>query len=266
MKKIFIDIGHGDPKKNGGASYKGRTEAADVIRLSHRVGDLLKEQGVDVRFSRADNEDPDLSVRCRNANEWSADYFVSVHRNACSPNVARGVEAYVYHNCNTSGNTYKYAKSIVDNLCRDCNFINRGTKLGYTGNPKADYQVNRETKMDSCLLEVGFVDSDTDNNIFDTRFETMALSIAKSLCAIVGITYMPKSENKQETAKTTVKNEYEVCVGGAVSKVVAEIIADRLRKAGEDCVYIRKIGDVNLDGKVSVEDAREILRKATGLE
>lgn len=255
MAKVFIDIGHGSPSKNGGATYGKRTESADVIRLSHRVGELLKSQGIEVRYSRTDDADPDLVDRCRDANKWEADYFVSIHRNAFKPNSAKGVEAYIYSKATKGGDAYNKAKKLVDALV-SVGFTDRSVKIGYPGNANGDYTVNKYSEMTSCLLEVGFVDSDADNKIFDEKFNEMALALAKALCSIVGKTYTePKPEPTEQN--------FIVVVGGAMDKQHAEWVAERLRKNGETA-YITLIGDIDGDGRVTTADAREILNKAVG--
>lgn len=225
--KIYLDIGHGAPSKNPGATYKGRTESADVIKLSRKVGELLAAQGIEVKYSRTESEDPSLSARCKDANSWGANYFVSVHRNAYQPNKAKGFEAWIFSKAATNGDAYNKAKKIVDAVCTACGFVNRGVKKGapsYT-----DYAVNRDTNMTSVLIECGFVDSDADNAIFDGKFTEMATAIAKALCEIVGVTY--KVDDKK----------YEVIVGGTMDKQHCEWVAERLRGKGETSVYIREV-------------------------
>ncbi len=217
MKKIFIDPGHGG--FSIGASYKGRKEQDDCLRLALAVRSILEsQQGVEVRLSREDNSNPSIERRCAAANLWEADYFCSIHRNAVAPNVADGVEAWVYSKVLTDGETYNMAKNITDFIAEAVPFTDRGVKKGapsYT-----DFGVNRLTAMSSCLLETGFIDSDKDNALFDGYFADIALAIARALMKNVGLEYTPP-----------------------VIK-----------------------GDVDMDGKVTSEDARMILRAAVGLE
>ncbi len=50
---IALDAGHGgsDP----GAVYNGRNEKDDNLRLALAVGDILKNKGVDVVYTRTDD-------------------------------------------------------------------------------------------------------------------------------------------------------------------------------------------------------------------
>lgn len=207
-KKIYIDAGHGGDSI--GATYKGRKEQDDCLRLALAVGKLVAAQGVTVKYSRTTDVNPDLTGRCNEANNWGADYFISIHRNAFKANQAQGVEAYVYSKCTVGGTTYNKAKVIVDDVCAATGFKNRGVKRGapsYT-----DFAVNRVTNMSSCLLECGFIDSDADNKIFDSKFDALAEAIAKGLCAAVGVTYKQPvvDDGKRYTLTISPLSKYNV--------------------------------------------------------
>lgn len=248
MKKIYLDPGHGGDSI--GASYKGRKEQDDCLRLTLAVkAILLTQKDVAVMLSREDDTDPDLEGRAREANAWGADYFCSIHRNAFKPNQANGVEAWCYSMVAVGGETYLMAAKLVDDLCAVTGFVNRGVKLGapsYT-----DYAVNRVTNMSSCLLEVGFIDNEEDNAIFDGFFADIALSIAKSLLANVGLEYIAP----------VIKGDVDG--DGEVTAADARII---LRAAvGLEEVPL-EVGDIDGDGKITAADAREALRDSVGLE
>lgn len=217
MKKVYIDAGHGGDSI--GATYKGRKEQNDCLRLALSVGKLVAAQGIEVKYSRTTDVNPDLTGRCNDANSWGADYFISIHRNAFQPEQANGVEAYVYSKCTVGGVTYNKAKVIVDDVCKATGFKNRGVKLGapsYT-----DFAVNRVTNMSSCLLECGFIDSTGDNKIFDRKFDAMAEAIAKGLCAAVGVTYKAVQPEKR----------YKIEVYGATAKTMP-LAVEALKRAG----------------------------------
>ena len=247
-KKIYIDAGHGGDSI--GASYRGRLEQDDVLKLALAIGKLLKTQpNVEVKYSRTTNINPDLTGRCKEANAWGADYFISIHRDACAPNVAQGATAYVYSKVETDGVTYNKAKDIVDRLCSAAGFRNRGVKKGAVS--YTDFAVNRVTNMSSVLLEVGFIDSDIDNKIFDEKFEDIALAIAKELCAAVGEKFVIPGDVNED---------------GKVDITDARLIlryAVGLETMNDN---IKAIADINGDGQVTVADAREVLRQAVGLE
>ena len=246
--KIFIDPGHGGTSI--GAAYKGRKEQDDCLRLSLAVRDiLLTQKDVEVMLSREDDSNPSITERCNMANRWGADYFCSVHRNAVGENIARGVEAWVYSKVETGGETFTKAENIVDGICEAVPFKNRGVKKGAPS--YADFGVNRLTKMSSCLLEVGFIDSVADNALFDGYFADMALSTAKALMKNVGLSYVPP----------IVKGDADG--DGKVTAADARLI---LRAAvGLEEVDLER-GDIDGDGKITSSDARSALRISVGEE
>lgn len=248
MKKIFIDPGHGG--NTIGACYKGRKEQDDTLRLAKAVRDiLLTQKGVEVMLSREDDIDVDLLQRCDLANDWGAYYFLSIHRNAFTPEGATGVEAWVYTEVETGGTTYSKAQNIVDNLCSVTGYRNRGVKKGAPD--YRDYAVNRYSEMHSCLLEVGFVDNTKDNTVFDSMFSEIALSIAKSLMENVGLTFVPP----------VIKGDVDG--DGKVTAFDARLI---LRAAvGLEEISL-KTADLDGDGEITSSDAREALNIVTGKE
>lgn len=246
--KIFIDPGHGG--NSVGATYKGRREQDDCLRLSLAVKSILETQdAVDVKLSREDNSNPSINERAAAANVWGADYFISIHRNAFSPNKAKGVEAWVYSRAKKGGPAFTKAENIVNKVCDKAGFLNRGVKSGAPS--YADFGVNRLTKMNSCLFEAGFIDSDTDNVLFDTAFSEMALGIAEGLLEAVGLEFVPP-----------------VVLGDADGdgKITAADARLILRAAvGLENIPLER-GDVDGDGKITAFDARAVLKEAVNGE
>ena len=77
---IVIDAGHGgtDP----GAVYNGRIEKDDNLNLALAVGNILREYGYNVVFTRTDDIYETPYRKAQEGNEANADYFVSIHRNS----------------------------------------------------------------------------------------------------------------------------------------------------------------------------------------
>lgn len=187
-KRIFIDAGHGG--KDPGAVNGNRKEKDDVLKLSNRIRALLIEQGVKVSAARTTDTYLTVNKRVERANASKADYFVSLHRNSFSSAGAKGAEVWVYSK--TSADTIKKAQRIQDELVK-VGFADRKVKKGapsYT-----DFGVNKNTVMPACLVEVGFISNEGDNALFDSKFDALAVGMAKALCANVGVTYKePKPE------------------------------------------------------------------------
>ena len=261
--KIFIDPGHGG--ESIGAAYKGRLEQDDCLRLSLEVRDLLLQQkNVEVKMSRITDVNPEIEDRCAEANAWGADYFLSIHRNAFKPNEATGVEVWIYSECAKGGETYKMAEKILNSVCSATGLKNRGVKLG--ASDYDDFGVNRLTKMHSCLLETGFIDNDSDNDIFDNKFNEMAEGIAKAVYEANGGKWSEISTKIEEKAPVEDCGYiYYIQAGAFKNRKKAEAEAKRISKlTGINC-FVGVKGDVDGDGKITSEDARQIMRGAVGL-
>lgn len=179
-KKIYIDAGHGGT--DCGAINGKRKEANDVLKMALKVADYLKSQNCEVRLSRSKNVAKSITQRCNDANNWGADYFLSIHRNAAGK-TATGNEIWVYSKANAS--TVTKAKNILNAVCKVDGLKNRGTHKG--ASRYTDYGVNRYTKMPAALLELGFISNTSDNKAFDKNFNAIALAIAKNLLKAVNV-------------------------------------------------------------------------------
>lgn len=244
--KIFIDPGHGG--SSVGAAYKGRKEQDDCLRLALKVKELLLTQkGVEVRLSRETDANPSISKRCSMANSWGANYFLSIHRNAAvKADSATGNEIWVVRKANEK--TQYKASVILDSLCKADGLKNRGVKLGA---PSYDnFGVNSGTKMASALLEVGFINNQKDNKVFDGQFDKIALAIAKGIM--------------EAHSKEFVLSE----------KLIGDLDGDG-KLTSDDAMLALKMAvglekkdmsaDMNSDKKITPDDAGEILKKASGL-
>lgn len=174
--KVCLDAGHGG--SDVGAEYNGRYEKDDNLRLTLAVGEILKDNGVNVIYTRKDDEFVELEDRAEFANKKHATYFVSIHRNSADAKVS-GVEIWIE---NTAA-VYEenMAKNILDKIDEVGYGENRGVKRGYQGNSSANYLVNSATEMPSCLVEMGFITTEEDNTLFDENFDAYAQAIAEGI-------------------------------------------------------------------------------------
>ena len=58
---------------------------------------------------------------------------------------------------------------------------NRGVRVGYITDSSKDYFINKNTKMTSCLVELGFISSDVDNELYDKNTDAYAKAIADAI-------------------------------------------------------------------------------------
>lgn len=183
MAKIAIDAGHGgsDP----GAVFEGRQEKDDNLRLALAVGEILRQNGEDVFFTRTEDVYQTPFQKAMAANESGADFLVSVHRNSSPvPNQYTGVESLVY---NKAGEKLEMAENINSQL-EEIGFRNIGVR------ERPGLVILRRSKMPAVLVEAGFINSEEDNRLFDEEFDRIAQGIAQGILDTVrnsSVTDMP---------------------------------------------------------------------------
>lgn len=170
MATVILDAGHGGA--DFGATYLGRMEKDDNLRLTLAVGDILQDAGVNVLYTRTEDIYESPAQKAMEGNASGADYFVSIHRNS-SPydNQYTGVESLVF-------NRYGAAARMAENINRQLElvgFVNHGV------NERTNLAVLRRTNMPAVLVEVGFINTDRDNILFDSRFQEIAQAIADGI-------------------------------------------------------------------------------------
>lgn len=183
-ERIVIDAGHNgltDP----GAVYNGRRESDDVLRLAQAVGDILMQNGYEVDYTRTGNINQSVIQKAQLANQTGADLFISLHRNMASyPGQYNGVQTLLY---DLSGLKQVMAENINQNL----------ENVGYNNinvEARPDLAVLRRTQMPALLVEVGFIDSTRDNQLFDTRFDQTAQAIADGIIDTLNAADMGEAE------------------------------------------------------------------------
>lgn len=210
VEKIIIDPGHGGA--NPGATHEGRRESDDALRLALAVGDILAQDGFDVVYTRTDDTTQSVGEKAAIANESGADLFISIHRNAAArDNLYNGVQTLIY---GPGGLREEVAQNIVDEL-EDVGFQNLGVDI------RPDLVVLNRTQMPAVLVEAGFIDSDKDNEIFDSRFQEMAEAIAAGI---------EDSIDHPEGGMTP--SGYTVQVGLFRNKIYADNLLLRLKRQG----------------------------------
>lgn len=170
MATVILDAGHGG--SDFGASYNGRNEKDDTLALTLAVGDLLAANGVNVLYTRTNDIYETPTAKALEGNASGADYFISIHRNSSPiPNQYTGIESLVYNRNSTAG---KIANKINENL-EAIGFANQGV------NERKNLAVLRRTTMPAVLVEAAFINNDSDNALFDQRFNDIAKAIADGI-------------------------------------------------------------------------------------
>ncbi|MBQ7035466.1 MAG: N-acetylmuramoyl-L-alanine amidase [Clostridia bacterium] len=159
--KIVIDAGHNPQTVNAGAEGFGYREQDITYAVSQELATLLRQNGnFEVRLTRNTPTEilgtsnlTSLQERVRVANEWPADYFISIHANASVNPAANGTEAYTFR---PFGEAFELAEEIVEGIVE-----RMGTRdLGVKANPSL--YVLRRTSMPAVLVELAFISNAED--------------------------------------------------------------------------------------------------------
>lgn len=176
---IVIDAGHGGSDAGATDPTETRFEKDDALRISLLIQRYLEQHDdVKVIMTRSDDTFVSLDRRCEIANEANADLFVALHRNLYDGE-AQGVEIWVNNHRPVIDTAL--AQNILEGLKGVGISNDRGVNYGYIGNPNVNYQVNRETNMPSCLVELGFMQDSDDNSLFDENCDAYAKAIADAI-------------------------------------------------------------------------------------
>ncbi|MBR5596667.1 MAG: N-acetylmuramoyl-L-alanine amidase [Lachnospiraceae bacterium] len=168
--RIIMDAGHGG--RDNGASYGDRIEKEDNLAMTLAVGKILEEMGFDVVYTREEDIYQAPFRKATIANEAGGDLFVSIHRNSSEiANQYQGVETLVY----SEGGFPQEVANNINNELEKVGYIN----LGIEERPRL--VVLNSTQMPAVLVEVGFINSDDDNQLFENKFEETANAIAEGI-------------------------------------------------------------------------------------
>ncbi len=174
MATIVLDAGHGgsDP----GAVYQDRLEKDDNLALTLAVGDALSESGIKVLYTRTTDMYDTPTEKALEANATGADYFISIHRNSSpSPNQFTGVETLVY----SEGGASNILATNINKELEKVGFTNLGVE------ERPNLAVLKRTTMPAILIELGFINTEADNLLFDQEFDAIVNAIVKGVLTTI---------------------------------------------------------------------------------
>lgn len=152
---VAIDPGHGG-KDPGAIGATGLVEKDVVLDVGLRMQDALQRQGVRTVMTREADVFVDLADRVPIALRAGATVFVSVHANATTRGVIRGVETYYL-----KPNSVLLATWIQEELGRSLGIPDRGIRT-------ANFRVLRDSPVPAVLVEVGYLTNLEDEALLRT--------------------------------------------------------------------------------------------------
>lgn len=176
MAKIFINPGHMIGVDSGAVNSKYNvTEAEIVMNVGKLVEKYLTVAGCEVKLLQSDNltgENPTYPNVCRTANQWTADLFISLHCNSAGIDTARGTEVFVY---NRWSRAEELAGCIQKQIVNSLNTLDRGVK------ENRHLGVLRETVMPAVLVELAFINNESDCRLLMDKQDEFARAVARGV-------------------------------------------------------------------------------------
>lgn len=216
IMKIGVNCGH--TKTGAGTGAVGYLiESNETRNVGYKVMEKLKALGhtvVDCTINKASSTNAYLESAVTLANNTTLDWFVSIHFNAGG---GRGVEVYTYE-----GRQYEDAVAVCKNI-EKLGFKNRGVKAG-TG-----LYVIRKTKAKSMLVEVCFVDTKSDADLYkEVGIDAIAQAIVDGI--LVNAPKSPVNDSKVL---------YRVQVGAFTKKASVDHFCLKLKDNGFDSLVVK---------------------------
>lgn len=153
---IVIDAGHGG--KDPGASAPNFYEKEVTLKTARALADRLRSAGSNVILTRSDDTFISLNDRVYKAHQAKADVFISLHYDSTEKrNEISGTTSYYYHEKDT-----ELAKTVNRYLKQNVPLSNNGVRKG-------NYFVLRENSRPAILLELGYLNNDTDSQVVNSK-------------------------------------------------------------------------------------------------
>lgn len=155
--KIFIDQGHNPSGyHNSGAIGNGLFEQDITYQVGIFLAELLNNNPrFEARISRetpttvlGTSNATSLRERVKMANDWPANYFISIHGNANLNPKINGTEVYIYE-FYTQANWL--AEQVLDGIVDEVGTKNNGVRKN------SSLYVLRKTKMPAILVELAYL-------------------------------------------------------------------------------------------------------------
>lgn len=185
--RIYLDQGHNPTSyHNAGATGNGLYEQDVTFTVGYLLGQLLEEDGrFEVRLSRptintvlgTDNASS-LEARVQGAQEFGADYFISLHTNAFDSESVHGIEVLV---AEQGGASHTLGSHLLSGMIVSTGLHNRGVKL------RSELHVLRNATMPAVLLEMGFITNAGDAAVMSQRPDLFAQGIYQGILAYLDL-------------------------------------------------------------------------------
>ena len=224
---VVIDAGHGG--EDSGAVSGDYVEKEWNLDTARACANDLVKYGVYVYETRSYDTYISLEDRASMANYNNVDYFISIHHNS-----GGGDRGEVVYSIN-----YPNSESLANYIQCELETIGQTNVTTYTRTLSSNtdyYSVLRNTNMSAVIVEVCFIDNESDRQIADTKEERErnGIAIAHGILKQLGIEVNDSSIAETETTgETDIMNEpsatYEQLYQWAVNNNTSQTFLDNLQ-------------------------------------
>ena len=218
--KVFLGVGHGgsDP----GAVANNVKEKDLNLSIAKACRDVLLKHGVEVKMSRAKDENDTLSEEIKECNAFAPDLAVDIHNNGGGGD---GAEAFYHYG---GGKSKTLAENILSEVVK-VGQNSRGAKIRKNANAKDYYGFIRETSCPAVIVECAFVDNASDLKILATESDRQKVgqAIAKGILKTLGV-------------EVQGDRLYRVQVGAYLLKSNAEDMQKKIKAVGFDAFIVKE--------------------------
>ncbi len=240
-KKVIVDAGHGG--SDSGATGNGLREKDLTLKIAQKINqNLLNNYVVQTKMTRTSDVYISLNQRTNMANSWGANLFLSVHINAAG---GSGYEDYI-HDKNATSEDIKVQNEVnkeISKVLEEYGKNNRGKK-------KANFHVLRESKMASILLEILFIDNESDAALLKNEEFLNDISEAISTGVANALALPEKGNVGGGTSNENNSNTEEITVSKATGTYI--VTSDSLNVRTGDGTNYPTIGTLKKNEEINV--------------
>ena len=144
--KVVLDAGHGGEDSGALSTDQTIMEKDLTLATVQTIGEVLTQAGIQVRYTRTEDRYLALSEITAASLSEEPDLFI----NSELPNSNQGLTTYYYYT-----GAKEMAETITSSLSSSVALSSNGTRFG-------NYYVLREQYIPAVLLELGYLNSDSD--------------------------------------------------------------------------------------------------------
>lgn len=260
--KIALNAGHGKHTAGKRCLKKlDKNETREWIlnsRICEKIEEKLKAYS-DYDILRLDDvtgeKDIALKTRTNSANNFKADFYLSVHHNAgVKGGTGGGIMAFVYTKADKESKVWQ--KALYDAIIETTGLKgNRSTPLA-----SANLHECRESNMPCVLLECGFMDSKTDVPIILTSKFADQVATACVEVIVEKAKLKKKASSEKKTNKILDWQKAAIKDGFKFEKHGAD------GKWGDECEKVAKVAICKKRLTYKYKNLTKIIQKAVGVE